>query len=104
MITSIDSTWNKELQHEFQKDYFKELASFIKSAYKENVCYPETGKIYSAFEHCSFDSIKVVIIGFISFYGISIHFGQSFYVNLQPKQLECGHHLHWLIDQNLLQG
>lgn len=55
--------WNHRLKNEFKKQYFIELVDFIKKEYKHYTCYPKSKYIFSAFNYCPFDILKVVIIG-----------------------------------------
>lgn len=63
MNVSIAESWEPILQDEFDKPYFKELISFLKSEYADHQCFPSENQIFSAFDFCSFDDLKVVIIG-----------------------------------------
>jgi uracil-DNA glycosylase len=69
MKVAIDSSWNQRLQTEFEKPYFKELASFVKQEYETNTCYPKGSDIFAAFDHCSFEDTKVVIMGQDPYHG-----------------------------------
>ena len=51
------------LEEEFRKTYFKKLITFVKSEYKNNICFPPKNQIFNAFNHCHFENLKVVIIG-----------------------------------------
>lgn len=63
MDVKIDPSWKEKLSHEFKKPYFKELVSFVKQEYQEHTVYPPGPNIFNAFNHCTFDDTKVVIIG-----------------------------------------
>lgn len=69
MQVNIDESWKKILQQEFDKAYFKELVPFIKKEYQHYQCYPKGKDIFSAFDHCPFDKVKVVIIGQDPYHG-----------------------------------
>lgn len=69
MKSLIGKTWHEKLSVEYEKGYFKELSEFVSRAYLTSVCYPDTENIYSAFKHCDFNSIKVVIIGQDPYHG-----------------------------------
>ncbi|MDT7832023.1 uracil-DNA glycosylase [Flavobacteriaceae bacterium S356] len=69
MKVNIDESWKKILQPEFEKGYFKELIPFIKKEYATHRCYPRGKDIFSAFDHCPFDQVKVVIIGQDPYHG-----------------------------------
>ena len=65
MKVRIDDTWRKILESEFQKPYFKNLVSFVKSEYQTNPgrIFPPASFIFKAFDSCPYDNIKVVILG-----------------------------------------
>ncbi len=69
MKVAIDSSWNQRLQAEFEKPYFQELTSFVKQEYETYTCYPKVSDIFAAFDHCSFEDTKVVIIGQDPYHG-----------------------------------
>ena len=49
MSIKIEDSWKQLLNSEFNKNYFKELISFVKSEYSSSICYPKGSKIFSAF-------------------------------------------------------
>lgn len=63
MNVRIDESWKEVLQPEFDKPYFEQLTSFVRSEYARTVIYPPAGQIFNAFDHCPFNKVKVVIIG-----------------------------------------
>lgn len=69
MQVNIESSWGEVLKDEFEKPYFKNLTDFVKNEYSQNTCYPPGKKIFSAFDHCPFDKVKVVIIGQDPYHG-----------------------------------
>ncbi len=69
MNVNIEPSWKKVLSDEFDKDYFKNLTSFVKEEYSSNTCYPPGNLIFSAFDHSTFDKTKVVIIGQDPYHG-----------------------------------
>ena len=48
---------------------FEQLSKFIKDEYASNTIYPPGNKIFNAFDHCSWDNLKVVIIGQDPYHG-----------------------------------
>mgnify|MGYP002631852849 CR=1 FL=1 len=60
---TIEDSWKEALREEFAKDYFKELSEFVKSIYSYKTCYPSGKKIFSAFDSCPLNKVKVVILG-----------------------------------------
>ncbi|AEM72164.1 Uracil-DNA glycosylase [Allomuricauda ruestringensis DSM 13258] len=69
MDVNIENSWKAQLNNEFKKTYFQELAIFVKQEYKQNTCYPKGKDIFSAFDHCPFQETKVVIIGQDPYHG-----------------------------------
>lgn len=59
----IEKSWKKILKEEFNKDYFKEIKSYLikeKSEWKK--IYPKGKYIFSAFNSTPFSKVKVVIL------------------------------------------
>lgn len=69
MEVRIADSWNEILKEEFDKPYFEQLTSFVNDAYNQHTIYPQGNKIFSAFDHCSFEDVKVVIIGQDPYHG-----------------------------------
>ncbi len=69
MDLKLNSSWETQLLPEFEKEYFKKLSNFIANAYKSNICFPEQDQIFSAFNNCDFDTVKVVLIGQDPYHG-----------------------------------
>ena len=69
MNVKIDLSWKPYLETEFNKPYFKDLVNFIKSEFKKHTCFPPGHLIFSAFDNCKFDDLKVVIIGQDPYHG-----------------------------------
>lgn len=69
MDVKIEPTWRIKLQEEFKKSYFNDLVAFVKKEYSQSSVYPPGKEIFNAFDHCSFDDIRVVIIGQDPYHG-----------------------------------
>lgn len=69
------------MESEFKKKYFKELVDFVKNEYQSHTCYPPGKHIFSAFDNCDFERIKVVIIGQDPYHGFGQANGLCFSVN-----------------------
>jgi uracil-DNA glycosylase len=63
MNVQIEATWKQHLGEEFEKPYFANLTSKVRSEYHHGPCYPPGKLIFNAFNLCPFDKVKVVIIG-----------------------------------------
>ncbi|WP_299113319.1 uracil-DNA glycosylase [uncultured Winogradskyella sp.] len=81
MNVDIHQSWKPYLQAEFSKSYFKELVEFVKKEYRTHKCFPKGSDIFNAFNHCSFDDVKVVVIGQDPYHGIGQANGLCFSVN-----------------------
>tara|TARA_R110000751_G_scaffold22376_15_gene63126 strand:- start:3001 stop:3684 length:684 start_codon:yes stop_codon:yes gene_type:complete len=69
MDINLSEGWERQLKEEFDKPYFKDLMNFVDKEYAENTCYPNATDIFAAFNHCSFEKTKVVIIGQDPYHG-----------------------------------
>ena len=69
MNVTIDPSWKKHLQPEFDKPYFTQLAAYVRQEYQQHTCYPKGKDIFAAFDHCSFQETKVVLIGQDPYHG-----------------------------------
>ncbi|WP_299670140.1 uracil-DNA glycosylase [uncultured Polaribacter sp.] len=69
MQVKIGDSWKNILQNEFEKPYFKDLTSFVKSEYENHTCFPAGKDIFAAFDYCSLEALKVVIIGQDPYHG-----------------------------------
>lgn len=69
MNVQIAPSWKEKLQTEFEKEYFKSLTSFVREEYQKHTCYPKGSEIFAAFDYCSLEKTKVVIIGQDPYHG-----------------------------------
>ena len=69
MKVNIDDSWKKQLDQEFQQPYFESLVKFVKTAYRHHQVYPPAKEIFRAFDLCSLEDTKVVIIGQDPYHG-----------------------------------
>lgn len=87
----IGNKWDNYLKQEFNKDYFKELLSFVKKEYHEKTIYPKQNEVFNAFRYTDFDNVKVVILGQDPYHGPNQAEGLSFSVSnevLKPPSLQ----------------
>ncbi|RKQ42334.1 uracil-DNA glycosylase [Roseivirga pacifica] len=86
MTVKIEESWQNVLKEEFEKPYFNALTDFVKSEYSKHTIYPKGKDIFRAFDKCSFDKVKVVILGQDPYHGpgqanglcFSVHEGVPF--------------------------
>lgn len=81
MNLNLIPSWQNVLSDEIEKPYFHELMNTVDQEYQNSVCFPPKELIFSAFNNCSFENIKVVIIGQDPYHGDGEANGLSFSVN-----------------------
>ncbi len=81
MSVKISDSWIKHLDKEFQKDYFFEIINNVKHEYSNYKCFPKGNDIFKAFDLCSFEKIKVIIVGQDPYHGDNQANGLCFSVN-----------------------
>lgn len=77
----IGNSWNKYLQNEFTKPYFKELIEYVNNEYKNKTIYPPKNEIFNAFRYTTYENLKVVILGQDPYHGENQAEGLSFSVS-----------------------
>ena len=81
MDVRIAEDWKEVLQGEFDKPYFEQLTNFVRQEYAAGQVFPSGANIFRAFDKCSLDSLKVVIIGQDPYHGEGQANGLCFSVN-----------------------
>ena len=81
MDIKIEGSWKNLLKEEFEKEYFINLVDFVKSEYNKYKVYPPGKNIFSAFDHCHFEDLKVVILGQDPYHGTGQANGLCFSVS-----------------------
>lgn len=69
MNVKIEESWKKVLRGEFEKQYFIDLSTKVRDAYTNTSVFPPPKLIFNAFEHCHFDTVRVVILGQDPYHG-----------------------------------
>jgi uracil-DNA glycosylase len=71
MITNqqIPASWQTKLAPEIDRPYFQKLKTFLDEELKTESIYPPAPLIFNAFEKCSFENLKVVVIGQDPYHG-----------------------------------
>jgi uracil-DNA glycosylase len=81
MDVKIEQSWKEHLAQEFEKPYFSKLIELVKTEYTTTKVYPPGKFIFNAFDKCTFDNTKVVILGQDPYHGYNQANGLSFSVN-----------------------
>ena len=81
MQPKFNSSWQTILTDEIHKSYFQDLMKAVDEEYKNYICFPPAALIFAAFEYCSSEDLKVVIIGQDPYHGTGEANGLCFSVN-----------------------
>lgn len=77
----VGNNWDKVLEEEYQKEYFRKIVLYINKAYKERPIYPPKNHILRALNLTDYNDVKVVILGQDPYHGIGEANGLAFAVN-----------------------
>ncbi len=80
LADSLNNDWKKVLNSSISSPYFTDLSLFLASEFDQKEIFPPVDLIFSAFQHCSFQDTKVVIIGQDPYHGLGQAQGLSFSV------------------------
>lgn len=78
-------SWQTILSDEIEKSYFQDLIQDVDQEYQNSTCFPPKDLIFSAFNNCSLENLKVVIIGQDPYHGEGEANGLCFSVNDSVK-------------------
>lgn len=81
----INNDWDFILKDEFEKEYFKDIKSFLDKSYTEKNIFPPREEIFRALELSSYSNTKVVILGQDPYYNLGQAQGLAFSVNKGVK-------------------
>lgn len=81
MSITLEKSWLKELDAEFEKSYMKDLKTFLQHENQKGIIvYPKGSEVFNALDHTPFDKVKVVILGQDPYHGQGQAHGLSFSV------------------------
>ncbi len=80
MFLKIPDAWQFVLDTEKQNENFEKLDKFVSDAYQNAKCFPPKEMIFSAFEYCKPEDVKVVILGQDPYHGFAQANGLAFSV------------------------
>lgn len=80
MAAVFNNDWQELLAPEFEKQYYLELRSFLKTEYRTQTIYPDMHEIFSTLQKTAYRDVKVVIIGQDPYHGEGQAHGFSFSV------------------------
>lgn len=86
MEVKIAPSWKAQLQQEFEQAYFQQLTQRIKADLQAGISiFPKGQDIFRAFDLCSFENLKVVLLGQDPYHGLGQANGLCFSVGLGIK-------------------
>ncbi|MBQ0017863.1 MAG: uracil-DNA glycosylase [Clostridiales bacterium] len=62
-MVNIGNDWDELLRDEFEKDYYRELRSFLIKEYREETVYPAADEIFYALKLTPYKDVRAVILG-----------------------------------------
>jgi uracil-DNA glycosylase len=85
MEVKIEEYWKQALADQFALPYFQTLSEFVRAEYSSYKVYPPAKLIFSAFDSCPFNNVKVVIIGQDPYHGVGQAHGLCFSVGEEVR-------------------
>ena len=80
MEMKLHNSWKTILETELKKTYFQELTAAVHESYEDSLVFPPTELIFNALELCSFEKVRVVILGQDPYHGAGQAHGLAFSV------------------------
>ena len=85
MLEHLNAEWKAFLKSEIESEYFQELQKVVHLEYNEHLIYPAQEDVFKAFNYCTIDKLKVVLIGQDPYHGKGQANGLCFSVNANQK-------------------
>lgn len=79
-MPGLTGEWEKALEGEFSKDYYRKLFLFIREEYSKKLVFPPADEIFTAFHLTPLDKVKAVIIGQDPYHNVGQAHGLCFSV------------------------
>ncbi len=86
-MAMINNDWLGALENEFKQPYYKDLFSFVKEEYSQQVIYPPADDIFNAFHYTSLSDVKVLLLGQDPYHNVNQAHGLSFSVLPSQKDI-----------------
>lgn len=74
-------SWRQLLEEQFEQAYFQSLIHFVEQEVEAHLVFPEKQQVFRAFNECSFEDTRVVILGQDPYHGPGQAHGLCFSVN-----------------------
>ncbi len=79
-MVNLGNSWDKLLNDEFSKEYYKSLRKTLATEYKTRTIYPKMDDIFNALKYTDYEDVKVVILGQDPYHGAGQAHGLCFSV------------------------
>ncbi|MBE5877012.1 MAG: uracil-DNA glycosylase [Lachnospiraceae bacterium] len=86
-MAMINNDWLGALENEFRQPYYKDLFSFVKDEYSQQVIYPPADDIFNAFHYTPLKDVKVLLLGQDPYHNVNQAHGLSFSVLPSQKDI-----------------
>lgn len=86
-MAMINNDWLGALENEFKQPYYKDLFSFVKEEYNEQVIFPPADDIFNAFHYTPLSDVKVLLLGQDPYHNVNQAHGLSFSVLPSQKDI-----------------
>lgn len=80
LLRSLDASWKSTLTESINKKYFQTLLTYVESEMRSQTIFPPREDVFNAFNFCTFNNVKVVIIGQDPYHGAGQAHGLAFSV------------------------
>jgi uracil-DNA glycosylase len=85
-MVNIGNDWDKILDGEFEKEYYKNLRKFLIQEYKTLIIFPSMYDIFNALKYTAYKDVKAVILGQDPYHEPNQAHGLCFSVNRGVKK------------------
>ncbi len=68
-MVNFGNSWDKVLEGEFDKPYYRQLREFLISEYRSCIVYPNMYDIFNAMKYTPYENVRAVIIGQDPYHG-----------------------------------
>ncbi|MBR6918529.1 MAG: uracil-DNA glycosylase [Clostridia bacterium] len=68
-MVNIGNSWDKMLEGEFDKEYYKKLRGMLAREYREYTVYPDMYDIFNALKYTPYENVRAVILGQDPYHG-----------------------------------
>ena len=62
-MVNLENSWDKVLEGEFDKEYYRKLRQFLIGEYRSRAVYPDMYSIFNALKYTAYEDVKAVILG-----------------------------------------